>query len=160
MITQGAIRIERMSQGGKRLLLAILGPGEVVGEMSLISGQPRMADAIAHENSELYQIEKATFDKIISEHPSVSGHLMAILSGRLLNTGVNLQRVGLSSLQSRLAYVLVDLAARFANEKNPSLINLKLTQTDLADLAVSSREHVNKILQVWKAENVITIEQG
>lgn len=160
IIASGAMRIERMSEDGKRLLLSILGCGEIIGEMSLITGRPRMADAVAHVDSTLYLVDKQTFKKIISEHPSISTYLMTTLSGRLLNTGVNLQRVGMSTLQSRLAHVLLDLISRFPDANNSMRLDLKVTQSDLADLAVSSREHINKILNSWKADGVLEVKQG
>lgn len=158
LVLSGGIRIERINEKGDRMLLNILGPGEFMGETALLTGNPRMASAVAQEDSLLCVLKAAQFQDMLALHPEMNSRLMRVISSRLTNTGVKLEEVGLNSLSSRLAGILLDFMKRFPG--GPGEINIRLTQTDLAELALSSREHINKILKGWEKERVLNIEQG
>lgn len=157
-VISGGIRIERINDKGDRMLLNILGPGEFVGETSLLTGNSRMASAVAQEDSLLFALRVSHFQDMLSLHPEMNGRLMRVISKRLTTTGVKLEDVGLNSLSSRLASILLDFMKRFPG--NHGEINLRLTQSDLAELALSSREHINKILKGWEKDGMIKTSQG
>ncbi len=161
IVIKGAIRIERLAEDGKYILLNILGPGEIFGEMALITGNRRTAQAVAQCESAVMIIRKPNFQMMMRLHPRMSERLMCVLSDRLTHTGIKLEETGLNSLKSRLAGVLLDLLNRFGDRQGaePALF-IKLTQSDLAALAISSREHVNKLIKAWEREGIIDFNRG
>ena len=157
LVTDGAIRIERLNEEGGRVLLNILGPGEFFGETALLTGNPRLAEAVAQTRTVLLVIRQPAFTKMLALHPLMSERLMRMISQRLSRVSVKLEEVGLVPLKSRVAGIILDFLERFGAT---GTINLKLTQTDLAELAVSSREHINKLIKGWENEGILRFNRG
>ncbi|HTK83658.1 MAG TPA: Crp/Fnr family transcriptional regulator [Patescibacteria group bacterium] len=157
LIVSGAIRVERLNEDGGRVLLNILGPGEFFGETALLTGNPRMAEAVAHNEALLLVIRQNDFTKMLALHPLMSERLMRMISQRLSRVSVKLEEVGLVPLKERLAGIIVDFAGRFGTD---GCINIKLTQSDLAELAISSREHINKLIKSWENEGILRFNRG
>lgn len=160
LVQKGAIRIERITEDGKSVLLALLGPGELLGEMALITGHPRNAHAVAHVETELLMIRRDTFNEHVMTDQEMRNAVLNVLSNRLTIANARIEEVGLASLEHRLAGILLDLQERFGVERQAGVftLNIKITQSDLADMALSSREHINRILQRWRKDNVIDFE--
>lgn len=161
VILSGAVRIERIHPHGDRVLLAILGPGDIFGEMALITGNPRMAQAVAHLDSQLLALHKKNFNELMALDSNVNAHLMRALSHRLLRADLQIEQARSDSLSSRLAEVILTLLERFGVAKgNKSALTFKLTQSDLGDLALSSRENINRALKSWEKDGVIGFDNG
>lgn len=158
IILSGAVRIEHFGAEGRSLMLDILGPGEMFGEMAIITGRPRSASATAHTDSDLCIIGKTCFHELQRLNPHLNEALMALLSTRLTSTTNRLEQVGLAELEQRLAGILVSFARRYGREQpdGATAIDLPLSQSDLAALAVCSREHINKIIKGWTAEGIVS----
>lgn len=87
VVLSGMVRVERRDrQYQEPLVLAVLGPGEVVGEMAVLDGAPRSATVIAIEDCETLEITSTTLLEMIAQYPSVSVVLLQTLSRRLRNT--------------------------------------------------------------------------
>jgi len=161
LVVKGAVRIERLNKNGGRILLNILGPGEIFGEMSLITDSPRTAQATTHMNSTLLILKKSDFAQFLSLDPNMSERIMRVLSSRLGRTAYQLEETSLISLRSRLAGVLVDLIKRFGVQQGSEIIlSIKVTQSDLGELVFSSREHVNKIIKSLEQDEIIKFNKG
>lgn len=161
LVTEGAIRVERLNEEGGRVLLNILGPGEFFGETALLTGNPRLAEAVAQTRTVLLVIRQSAFPKMLALHPLMSERLMRMISQRLSRVSLKLEEVGLVPLKSRVAGIILDFLDRFgAPEDARATINLKLTQTDLAELAVSSREHINKLIKAWENDGILRFNRG
>ncbi len=161
VVVEGAIRIERLNEGGGRVLINIQGPGELFGEMALLTGNPRSAEGVAQIDSTVLVLRKPDFQRFLALYPAWNNHLVRIISRRLTHATVKLEEVGLISLKRRLAGALLDFMNRFgAQTGNKGEIRIKLTQSDLAELMFSSREHINKIIKAWEKENLIAMVQG
>lgn len=157
LIVMGAIRVERLNEDGGRVLLNILGPGEFFGETALLTGNPRMAEAVAHTETLLLVVRQKDFTKMLGLHALMSERLMRMISQRLSRVSVKLEEVGLVSLKERLAGIIIDFTGRFGTGGH---IDIKLTQSDLAELAVSSREHINKLIKAWENEGILRFNRG
>lgn len=162
LIVSGAIRAERLNEDGGVVLLNILGPGEFFGETALLTGNPRIAEAVAQTESRVLIVRQANFQNMLALHPAMTERLMRMISLRLSRVSVKLEEVGLTPLKCRVAGILVDFLERFGAQKKgaPGTIGIKLTQSDLAELAISSREHINKILKSWEAEGILRFSRG
>jgi len=105
----------------------------------------------------LLVIRQNDFTKMLALHPLMSERLMRMISQRLSRVSVKLEEVGLVPLKERLAGIIVDFAGRFGTD---GCINIKLTQSDLAELAISSREHINKLIKSWENEGILRFNRG
>jgi CRP-like cAMP-binding protein len=159
LVMGGGIRIERINEDGGRVLLNILGPGEILGETALLTGNPRMASAVAQVDSLLLCIGAPQFQKMLTLHPEMNARLMRYISERLTGVGVRLEGAGLDPLAARLGYILLDFLERFPGDAHGQ-IGIRLTQSDLAELALSSREHVNKVIRAWEKEGTLRMQDG
>lgn len=145
LVQAGAVKISCLSQDGREVVLAVLGPGDVFGELSLFDRGVRTADATAMEDTRMLALTHDGFRPFLAEHPGVAIHLLEVLAGRLRETSEALQDVIFADVPGRLAKRLLDLAARYgAVEKGGTLIDLSLTQEELARMVGAARESVNK----------------
>lgn len=161
LVMTGAVRIERLNHQGGRVLLNILGPGEFIGETSMVTGKNRFAECVAQIDTTVRIINKDNFKKMIATHAAFSERFICITSERLHRVGVKLEEVSLIPLKARLAGLLLDFMRRFGTSTGKQgSIDIKLTQSDMAELASSSREHINKILKIWEKEKIIKISKN
>ncbi|MCL5019086.1 MAG: Crp/Fnr family transcriptional regulator [Patescibacteria group bacterium] len=109
VIKKGRVKISRRSADGGEIVLAVLGPGDFFGEMSLLDGLARTADVTAMEPIEVMTIEKEQFLKILQRYPQISFGLLKILSGRLRSSDIKMQSVTITNAVGKLASFLLSL---------------------------------------------------
>jgi CRP-like cAMP-binding protein len=159
VIASGRVRISLVSEDGKEVTLGILGPGEVMGEMSLLDGGECSADAIAQEDCVMLVIERTQFLRLLRPNTELCLHLLAMLSRRLRRANAALEEMALFDLPARLGRLLLRLAGDYgAVDGNGTRIELKLSQRDLSTLVGGSREKVNKQLRRWEQDGVLAKE--
>ena len=160
-VLQGRVRISVISPEGREIMLNVISPGEVFGEIALLDGQPRSADATATEDTNLLVIERRHFLPFLARNQDLGLRMLAVLCDRLRRTSVALEQIALMDLPGRLARVLLKLAADYGRPVNGGTrIDLKLSQRDLSTLVATSRESVNKQLSVWREDGALTLENG
>jgi CRP-like cAMP-binding protein len=160
-IVRGRLKVVVPSTDGKEMVVAILEPGEVFGEMALLEGSDRTATVTAIEDSELLVLGRREFIPILERHPKVAIRLLAALSGRLRQVNALVGDTLFLNLPARLAKKLLSLARRFGQPAGRGIrIALKLSQTDLGNLVGTSRESINKQIRQWEEEGLIRMEQG
>ncbi len=142
-LRRGQIRISTGSASGKRLTLNLLGPGDVFGEVALLDGRPRTADAVAVEPTELYTIFRRDFFSLLEQRPSVATRLIELLCERIRWMSSQMEERALQSLETRLAHRLVALSEDYGRD-------LHVSQEELAVFVGASRESVNRQLQSWR----------
>jgi CRP/FNR family cyclic AMP-dependent transcriptional regulator len=156
LILQGRIKIS-ISRRMDTVTLAILGPGEFLGEMALLDGLPRSADAIALEDSYLYVLNRKDFLSFLVNNEKAIHAVLSALSMRLRKTDDLLAEMCFLNLSIRLAHKLVDLAELQApDEKNPGEYALKISQQELANILGVTRESVNKELKQLRDKGVVS----
>ena len=160
-VLRGRVRISVTSAEGKEITLNIIRPGEVFGEIALLDGQPRTADATAIEETALLVVERRQFLPFLSRNQDLVLRLLAMLCARLRQTNLALEQVALFDLPTRLAQVMLKLAADYGRPTpNGTRIDFKLSQRDLSNLVAASRESVNKQISVWREEGVLSMDAG
>lgn len=161
VIVTGRVRISVISEDGKEVTLTVLGPGEVLGEMSLLDGQECSADATAQEDCVLLAIERGQFMRLLRANSDLCLHLMAILTRRLRRANASLEDMALLDLPTRLARLLARLAGECGVPvKTGTRIEVRLSQKDLSTLVGASREKVNKQLRQWEEAGVLGKDSG
>ncbi|WP_435299262.1 Crp/Fnr family transcriptional regulator [Timonella sp. A28] len=147
IIEEGKIKLGSSSGDGRENLLAILGPGEMFGELSLFDPGPRSLSASAVSDSVLYELEHSALVRVIEERPAVAKHLLTALARRLRRTNEALADLVFSDVPGRVAKALLDLSTRFGERVDEGIrVAHDLTQEELAQLVGASRETVNKAL--------------
>ncbi len=136
--------------------IAMLGEGEVVGEMASLGDQRRSAQARAINETTLLKIERDVFLDIFSEYPRIGLNLIAALSRRLLSSDEEIHRLTFQTIPARLAACLLKLSEQFgADTAGGRQIEIKLTHQRLADLVGTNRESVTRYLKKFKESGSI-----
>lgn len=157
----GRVRIGNVSADGKEVTLNVINPGEIFGELSLLDGKPRSADAIAVEDTLLMVIERRHFLPFLMRHEGLVERLLVVLCDRVRRTSLALEEIALFDLPARLARVLVKLSEDYGHPTpGGTRIDVKMSQRDLSTLVASSRESVNKQLRIWRDNGSVDLESG
>jgi CRP-like cAMP-binding protein len=155
------VRISSVSSDGKEVTLNVINPGEIFGEIALLDGEPRSADANAIEDTLLLVVERRHFVPFLRQNEDLYLRLLAVLCSRLRRTSMALEEIALFDLPVRLARVLLKLAGDYGRTAgNATRIDLKLSQRDLSNLVAASRESVNKQLRTWRESGAVDMEDG
>lgn len=159
VVVSGKVKLGRSGSGGRENLLAVLGPGQMFGELSVFDPGPRSTTATAVTPAELRCLEHGELAKWLSTRPEVSRALLGQLAERLRRANDVVADLVFSDVPGRVAKALLDLAARFGTPRNEGvLVNHDLTQEELAQLVGASRETVNKALADFAARGWIRLE--
>jgi CRP-like cAMP-binding protein len=160
-VLAGRVRIGNVSATGKEVTLNVIGPGEIFGEIALLDGKPRSADAVAVEDTTVMVVERRDFLPFLRRHETLLERLLVVLCDRLRRTSGALEEIALFDLPARLARLLVKLAEDYGRPAPAGVrIGMKLSQRDLSNLVASSRESVNKQLRIWRAAGSIDLVDG
>ena len=159
VVTDGKIKLGRTAGDGRENLLAILGRGEMFGELSLFDPGPRTATATAVTDSTLIGLGHDDLQPWLSGRPEVAGQLLAALAQRLRRTNEAMADLVFSDVPGRVAKALLDLAKRFGVQSDDGLhVTHDLTQEELAQLVGASRETVNKALADFASRGFLRLE--
>ena len=161
-VLSGRVRIGTTSSEGKEVTLNVIGPGEVFGEIALLDGKPRSADAAAIDDTLLMVVERRHFLPLLMRHEGLVERLLVVLCERLRRTSLAYEEVALVNLPARLARVLCRLGLEYGRPDPAGgvRIEMKLSQRDLANLVASTRESVNKQLRIWRTDGSVALEGG
>lgn len=147
VVVSGRVRLSVMSPEGRELALRHAGPGGLIGEMAVLTGMLRSADATSSGDVEVLAIGRRDFDRVIAAHPVVAKTFIEILCSRLAATTEQLETIALYGLEARLARLLLRLSKAEADDGTGGpLIASGLTQSEIADLIGASRPKVNQAL--------------
>jgi CRP/FNR family transcriptional regulator, cyclic AMP receptor protein len=159
VIGEGKIKLGLTSGDGRENLLAILGPGEMFGELSLFDPGPRTATATAVAETQLIALGHEDLTSFLSGRPAVAATMLAALARRLRRTNENLSDLVFTDVPGRVAKALLDLSTRFGRSSEEGiLVAHDLTQEELAQLVGASRETVNKALADFATRGWIKLE--
>jgi CRP/FNR family cyclic AMP-dependent transcriptional regulator len=157
-VLAGSVKISVASAEGKDIVLNIFREGEIFGEIALLDGRPRTADATAMSPCELVVIERRDFVPFLSGHPDVMLKFIEILCSRLRHTSEQVQDVTFLNLPTRLAKTLLELTS--AQEGSAPRRKVAITQREISQIIGKSRESTNKQLRAWAKRGWIRLERG
>jgi CRP/FNR family transcriptional regulator, cyclic AMP receptor protein len=149
-VRRGQVRISTGTGSGKRLTLNILGSGDVFGEIALLDGRPRTADATALESTELFVLQRRDFLIFLEQNSTVAIRLIELLCERVRWMSDRVEETALLTIEVRLARRLLMLARDYGSE-------IQISQDELAQFVGTSRESVNRQLQDWRRAGLLTL---
>lgn len=147
LVSEGQVRLAIATSEGRELSFQIVGPGELFGEIGLLDGRNRSAEAVALEATSAYCLERSDFTRLRHAHPSISDAVIMFLCGRLRLVSDKLEVIALYSLEVRLArFLLASLHGRPDEPGRRVPLELRYSQTELAQLLCASRPKLNAAL--------------
>jgi CRP/FNR family transcriptional regulator len=161
IVRTGRVRAVREHSDGRSITLATFGPGDIFGELAIFDDERRSATVESLEPTEAVAILGRDMRRLLREHPDIAVKLLAALGRRLRETNERLTRQSFQTVQSRVAAVLGELVAGARSDgAGDGDILITATQTDLAQLAGSSRESASRFLAVLERAGIITQGRG
>jgi CRP/FNR family cyclic AMP-dependent transcriptional regulator len=153
-VLKGKVRISSVGPDGNQVVLNVIDEGEVFGEIALLDGKDRTADAVAMVDCDLLAIDRRDFVPFVRANPEVALRLLSVMCARLRRTTEQVEDMIFLDAPQRLAkklLQLVDAAAKPA---------VTISQRELGNMIGLSRESINKQLKAWQQEGMLKIEQG
>lgn len=160
IIRGGTVKIFQEQADGTTVILAILGPGDVVGEMSMVDSVGRSANVVALEETTLIWLDRIAFQYCLDTMPKINYNLVRILSQRIRLANEQIQALASLDVNGRMARQFLAFAERYGvvREMGDILIPLRLTQSDLAHLVGASRKRVNQVMVHFKRSGLIEVD--
>ena len=153
-----AVKISISSPDGRNAILNLIGPGEIFGEIALLDGQERSADATANTNCEMFTIDRREFVPFVRSQPTLAMKFIELLCTRLRWTSDQVEQVILQDLPGRLASALLRLTER--RKLTEGERTLAITQQEISEMVGMTRESINKQLRAWAARGLVRLEHG
>ena len=160
IIKNGTVKITRVNDEGKEVIIALLGAGDFFGEMAILDGKSRSANALAQENCELVTINKEDFLDMLKNNFQMCMNLLEELAVRLRKSDQQIEALSLSDAEHRIGVSILNLA-----EELGVIIKGKVTienlpfQQDIANMSGTSRETVSRIFKLFEDRNML-IKKG
>lgn len=159
VVLAGKAKITRTSPDGRENLLAILGPGDLLGELSLFDSLARTATATAVTDLTLSRLDESDFHAYLDDRPAVARELLRVLARRLRDTNAAMADLVFTDVPGRVAKALLTLADRFGSDAEGGLrVHHDLSQEELAQLVGASRETVNQALSDFASRGWLRLE--
>ena len=161
-LERGLLKVVVTSARGDERILAILGPGEIAGELAIIDGLPRSASVFALRDCELSFISQKDFEEYKRQHPEICSYLVTVLASRLRETDETLAATSFLTVKARLALALLELAEFLGEDQGSGriLIRHKIKRSDLAAMAGVAAENVSRVMNEWMQRKVVTRSSG
>jgi CRP/FNR family transcriptional regulator, cyclic AMP receptor protein len=156
-IRKGTAKMTVPSADGHEVVVNLVTEGDIFGEIALLDGRPRTADAVAISDCEMFVIERRDFLPLVREEPEIAIKLIEIPCGRLRQTTQQVEGVMFLHLPGRLAKALLRLSGGGGVACEPKIA---VTQKDLANTIGMSRESTNRQLRLWAENKWIRLERG
>lgn len=160
-VVSGQVRISTGGPGGRTVILNIMGPGDIFGEIALLDGMPRTADAIAIAPTELIMIARHEFIALLEQEPSLAIHLLKLVCGRVRQTTEQVEDSALLPVPGRLAKRLLTMADLDGKAVSDGVrVRLQPSQSELGQMLGITRVCVNRHLQHWRKNGWIGLTRG
>ena len=157
VVISGTAKMSISSPDGRNAILNLIGPGEIFGEIALLDGRERTADATANTNCEVLIIDRRDFLPFVRSQPALAMKIIELLCARLRWTSDQVEEVILQDLPGRLASALIRLTERHQTGGERTIV---VTQQEISEMVGMTRESINKQLRSWAARNWVRLEHG
>lgn len=158
-VLHGRVAISDPSSDGRQVLLTVFREGDVFGEMALIDGKERSANATAAAACDLLVVPRQSFLRLLEHRPDVCLGLMIVLCDRLRRTNEQVEDFAFLGLERRIAKLLLHRLAEM-DQTAALRLSIRISQRSLGELVGGSRERINKILHEWRRSGIIALEHG
>jgi CRP/FNR family cyclic AMP-dependent transcriptional regulator len=160
VILEGSVKVHRRTAAGAEVILSILGPGEVVGEMSVVDSLDRWASVAALGDASVLWMDGEAFRRLVEEEPSVRSALIELLCRRVRSADARVEALAALDVEGRVGWMLLTLAKEHGEPKAGGgvRIPLPLTQGDIAAMTGASRVRVNQVLSKFRRHGWVTLD--
>ncbi|SDJ52070.1 cAMP-binding domain of CRP or a regulatory subunit of cAMP-dependent protein kinases [Frankineae bacterium MT45] len=159
IVLSGKVKLGRRSTDGRENLVAIMGPADEFGELSIFDPGPRTATAVVVTDARLARLPKSALQKWVNDRPEIALQLLRVVARRLRRTNTMLADLIFVDVPGRVAKQLLQLAQQFGSVDGGQLrVTHDLTQEELAQLVGASRETVNKALADFAQRGWLRLE--
>ena len=159
IVKDGTVKITRVNDEGKEVILALLGSSEIFGEMAILDGESRSANVLAQENCVLVVISSEDFIRILKSNFKVSFGLMSELAKKIRKSDLQIEALSLSDAEHRIGVSILSLAEDMGVIRNGKVTIQNLPfQQDIANMAGTSRETVSRVMKTFEDRNLILKE--
>ncbi|MCH7618313.1 MAG: Crp/Fnr family transcriptional regulator [Candidatus Marinimicrobia bacterium] len=156
IIKEGKVKITRLSEEGREVILSILGEGEFFGEMSILDGESRSANVIALADSEVFVLKREEFINILTSNPQIAITLLEELAARIRKSDQQIEYLSLADAENRVAMTLLRLAEESGTFKMGQVTIEELPmQQDMANMSGTSRETISRMLSEFTEKEYI-----
>jgi CRP-like cAMP-binding protein len=157
-VISGTVKMSISSPDGRSAIFNLIGAGDVFGEMAVLDGQARSADATANTNCEIFIIDRREFIPFVQSQPALAMKFIQLLCSRLRGTSDQVEQLILQNLPGRLASALIRLAEKHLPA--PEGRTIAVTQQEIGEMVGMTRESINKQLRVWATRKWVRLEHG
>ncbi|HEY1017174.1 MAG TPA: Crp/Fnr family transcriptional regulator [Herpetosiphonaceae bacterium] len=159
ILLSGSVKIHVEQTDGTDVIIAILGAGDIVGEMSLLDSAGRSANVVTQEESTLLWMDRSAFQECLQTIPAITANLVRTMSRRLRIANEHIQALATLDVSGRVARQILAFAQQYGRPSGGGvLIPIRLTQSDLAGLVGASRERVNQAIVDFKQRKYIRVD--
>lgn len=160
-VLEGKVKITRISEEGKEIILEIITPGDFFGAVAVIRGFPYPANAVAMEDTEVLKVSRRDLMAILDSYPSVMYCMVQNLGDRIRGTHDTLKSIALEKVGSRIASLLLKLSEQAGRKSAGGMtIDLKLTKQDIAEMVGTTVETAIRTMSRFKKLGVISEKSG
>jgi CRP-like cAMP-binding protein len=161
-VEDGLLKVSMVSRSGAERILAFLGRGAIVGELSILDGLPRSASVVALRDTTMRCLSRVAFEDFAEKHPELYKSLVKLLAQRLRGTDAAVAASSFLSLKGRVARTMLELAEHFGQDLGSGriIIHQKIKQSDVAAMTGIARESVTRILNDWERRKLVTRLSG
>ena len=157
VIKTGEVKVTKLSNDGREVILAILGESEFFGEMSLLDGEGRSANIVANEDSTALTLSRNDFLSCLEYYPKIAISLLDELAVRLRKSDKHIESLSLSDSEHRIGITIARLAEEIGTIKKGVVSIKKLPfQQDIANMAGTSRETVSRTIKLFEDKKILT----
>jgi CRP-like cAMP-binding protein len=157
-VISGTVKISISSPDGRNAILNLIGAGEIFGEMGVLGGAVRSADATANTACEIFVIDRREFLPFVKSQPALAMKFIELLCARVRWTSEQVEQIILQNLPGRLASALIGLTEK--RKLEPASHTISITQQEISEMVGMTRESINKQLRTWANRNWVRLEHG
>lgn len=156
IITSGTVKVTRLSDDGREVILALLGESDFFGEMSLLDGEGRSANIVANEDAKVMTLSRRDFLEYLETYPKIAIALLEELAVRIRKSDQQIESLSLSDSEQRIGITLIRLAEEGGTIKRGDVTVQNLPyQQDIANMAGTSRETVSRTLKLLEDKKLV-----
>ena len=156
IMTSGTVKVTRLSDDGREVILALLGESDFFGEMSLLDGEGRSANIVANEDAEVMTLSRRDFLEYLETYPKIAIALLEELAVRIRKSDQQIESLSLSDSEQRIGITLIRLAEESGTIKRGDVTVQNLPyQQDIANMAGTSRETVSRTLKLLEDKKLV-----
>jgi CRP/FNR family cyclic AMP-dependent transcriptional regulator len=160
LILEGSVKVQHYTAEGAEVTLALLGPGNTVGEMGIVGPTGHSADVITRESTTLLWMDRKTFKECLESIPGLSQNLINQLIVRLRSANERIESLSILDVSGRVARQISTLAEEYGEPVADGIrITLPLTQSDIAEMVAATRERVNHVMVRLKKDGILSVER-